>query len=258
MSYYIYEDVQIIYVHGKDCIKFLQSQVTNDLTLLNSQKNIQLNALCNRKGRVITISFIYYLATNKLLLSVPQNIANQVTQTFKKYAIFSKVIFEKIYNYKLVYTDDVNKESFLLQHNIVSSKEDIQSTVDQKNLYKDLICKKIPVIDKSNTEKFLPMEIGLDTLHAVNYQKGCFMGQEVIARMKYLGNSKKKLLSIKIKNMLSSDNKLYDFYDKKIADVVNRVYVDDQCYILAVFQPTDFINEKEIILQGKEVCAHIL
>lgn len=51
-------------------------------------------------------------------------------------------------------------------------------------------------------EKALPMESGFDELHAIDWQKGCYMGQELTARMKYRALVKKRLLPVRIDGAL--------------------------------------------------------
>lgn len=249
MSYHLYDNKQIIRAFGPDCINFLQGQLTNDITLLNSNNTIQLNALCNQKGRVIALLFIGYVAENELLLALPNNLVNRMLETLKKYSLFSKISFEVCTDYQLVYSSNKNEQGFLLQHGIINmTKHHIKSTINLYSVKKDNIFQKLPIINIDNTEIFLPAELNLDQFNAVNYQKGCFMGQEIIARMKYRGNLKKELLSIETKSRILSTNKLQDIEGKKIADIVNYIIIKNHSYILAVFNQK--IDNKLILLHG--------
>ena len=50
--------------------------------------------------------------------------------------------------------------------------------------------------------KFTPEAINLDLLGAINFNKGCYTGQEIVARMHYLGNAKKRLYPVTLEGKL--------------------------------------------------------
>lgn len=249
MAYYIYDNIEIIRVSGTDCVKFSQGQLTNDVTLLNADNPMQLNALCNQKGRIIALFFMRFVAENDLLLALPRNLADQALQALRKYAVFSKITFETYDHYQLVYSQNDHQKGFFLQHNIIDlSQTKFPVLLALEEVQKDNVCQQLPLIDIHNTEVFLPAELNLDRLHVVNYQKGCFMGQEIIARMKYRGNLKKYLLSIETDKALPPAEKLQNLEGKNIADIVNQVNINNKSYVLAVFNHV--IENTPIILQG--------
>ena len=61
-----------------------------------------------------------------------------------------------------------------------------------------------------------PMEFGFERMGAIDFQKGCFIGQEVIARVKYKGSIKKKYISFKINSSEIIDNANINDINKKI------------------------------------------
>ncbi|WP_192485030.1 MULTISPECIES: YgfZ/GcvT domain-containing protein [Cysteiniphilum] len=248
MAYYIYEEFEVIRVFGADCVKFLQGQLTNDVTLLNADNPMQLNALCNQKGRIIALFFMRFVAENDLLLALPKNLADQALQALRKYAVFSKISFETSDQHQLIYSQNDDEKGFLLQHAIVEVSQQLVSSLNFDEVQKENICQQLPMIDIHNSETFLPAELNLDRLDVISYQKGCFMGQEIVARMKYRGNLKKSLLSIETDKALPPTQKLQNVDGKNIADIVNQVNIDDKSYILAVFNHV--IENMPIILQG--------
>ncbi|WP_440683614.1 CAF17-like 4Fe-4S cluster assembly/insertion protein YgfZ [Cysteiniphilum halobium] len=248
MAYYIYDNIEMIRVFGTDCVKFLQGQLTNDVTLLNADNPIQLNALCNQKGRIIALFFMHFIVENEFLLALPSNLADQTLQALRKYAVFSKITFETSDQYQLVYSQNQNEEGFFLQHTIIDVSQQLAAnSLSFDEVQKENICQQLPMIDIHNSEVFLPAELNLDRLDVVSYQKGCFMGQEIIARMKYRGNLKKSLLSIKTDKALPTAEKLQSLEGKNIADIVNQVDINDHSYVLAVFNQV--IDNTPIILQ---------
>lgn len=256
MYYFHYQNVRSVYVYGLDCVNFLQGQLSNDLRRLNFSRELQLNSLCNQKGRVIGLFFTYYISENSLILSLPKNHVNFILLALKKYAIFSKITFKITDKYHLIYlnTERVfSKFSSLNHHKIVNQVllENIKSNYDnfsylqvqQQNIYQQF-----PWIDAENTGKFLPLELNLDQFQVVSYNKGCFMGQEIITRMKYRGKSKKRLLSVALDFDLPKMDYLYNNEQNIIAKVINQVVLDKKTYFLAIFNHV--MNDINIILAG--------
>ena len=236
MSSFMYPDVVIVEAYGKDCFKYLQSKFTNDLTQLNSRNPTQINALCNPKGRVIALFFTTYKTKESLLFGLPVDNFESVLEYLEKYAIFSKIKFKKNNSYKLVYNkNSAHNFSKYYNHTIIhKEKFNIDHSLLLEHVEKDNICNQLPMINRKNTGKFLPAELNLDSFNAISYEKGCFLGQEIIARMKYLGKTKKYLKSILIEN---NDKKLVKLEDdgKLVASIINQVLIEDKVYILALF-----------------------
>jgi len=256
MSYFHYQNIQAVYIHGSDCIAFLQGQLSNDLGKLAPSNRLQLNALCNQKGRVIGLFFTYYISDNALILALPNNHVDFILAALRKYAVFSKISFEPTDNYHLIYSTNealLSQSSSLYQHTIINQGvlQDItsnHSALSDLQIQQQNICQQLPWIDAENSERFLPLELNLDQWHAVSYNKGCFMGQEIIARMKYRGNLKKRLLSVVVDFAPPNTDKLYNPEQKAIAEVVNQVTIDNKTYLLAVFN--HLVDEDNIVLAG--------
>ncbi len=172
---------QTITVTGEDKLKFLQGQITADLNLLESEDYI-ISAYCNRQGRVISVFYIVKNNNDYVLLFIGDTAEIFIDQ-IKKYSVFSKISFSNIFD--TACTDALDK----LNNNIVS-----KLVLQQTGYY---IENKIPVIYKQHSGEFLPGNLNLIDLGAVSFKKGCFLGQEIIARVFYKGKNKKELAIIK-------------------------------------------------------------
>jgi folate-binding protein YgfZ len=81
---------------------------------------------------------------------------------------------------------------------------------------------KIPNIFKESQGQFIPQSLNLDILNAVNFKKGCYTGQEIVARTHYLGDSKRRMFQADL-----SINELFNIGDpilannNKVGQVVN-------------------------------------
>ncbi|MCD5384445.1 MAG: amino acid transporter, partial [Candidatus Pacebacteria bacterium] len=209
--------------------KFLQGLVTADLNILTRDNNILLTAFANLKGRIISLCFVKYIADDRLLLSVEEGVVEQLLEWLKKYGMFSKVTFSINNNYSLFFT----KDGFL-NHDI-SEKDSLVSDTSFEQIQKENIINKLTTIDSQNFEKFLPAELELDNVeNVVCYTKGCYMGQEVIARMHYKAKLKKELAVVRSQSDIVETD-LKDENNKPLANVVNKAFIDSECYMLVVF-----------------------
>ena len=159
---------KLIEVSGTDKIAFLQGQLTQDVSCL-SKSTKKLAAWCNPKGRVI-VTMSLLLSEEAIVLVVPAGIAESILDKLAMYRLRSDVSF--------ALSDAIHD----------SSSSSIQ--FDQKHL----ILHGIPIIDETNSESYTPHMLNLDKLSAISFDKGCYTGQEVVARTEHLGNSKRRMM----------------------------------------------------------------
>ncbi|MGQ4005479.1 amino acid transporter [Francisellaceae bacterium CB300] len=228
MNNYQYQNIKILEVSGVDTKKFLQGLTTADLNLLSEENDLLLTAFANLKGRIISLCFVKYVDDNKLQLSVDKSVLEDLISWLKKYGMFSKVSFAENNEYSLVY-----REGGFLNHNII--KDAKQSNTSFEEIQRQNIINKLAFINVDNFEKFLPAELELDDIkNVVCYTKGCYMGQEVIARMHYKAKLKKELAVVR-SDLDITQIELKDENSKPLANVVNKVFIDGVCYMLVVF-----------------------
>lgn len=159
---------KLITAAGTDAVEFLQGQLTQDVTLL-AEAGQSLAAWCNPKGRVmVTIRLVQM--NGDIGLVVPANMADRVIQRLNMYRLRSSVEFGA--------PSDGWKDLV---------DEELADPVA-------LIRAGIPTIDQSNSEAYTPHMLNLDKLGAISFRKGCYTGQEVVARTEHLGKSKRRLM----------------------------------------------------------------
>lgn len=152
-------------ISGTDAAKFLQGQVTCDVTTLQPDA-IQLAALCNPQGRIISL-FHIVKHQDAYYLYMPSDMVALTQQALKKYAVFYKVVMQP-------FTEKLSEH--LMQK--------LNDAIDDPLT---------PVVYTETSGKFLPHELNLDKLNAISFDKGCYTGQEIIARMHYRGKLKTHL-----------------------------------------------------------------
>lgn len=213
----------LIQVSGVDAAKFLQGQVTCNVMEVTDTES-RMGAHCDPKGRV---QFLFRIIkhTDNYYLSLPREIIDHAISLIKKYAVFFKVKLEDVSEkWMSVGIDDVNKvkkyfdhlpaindqvinlenkilikvkadsERFLLLMPITELTEKL--TINNETWQLQNIKAGIAEIDLQNTDEFTAHDLNLPELNAVSFTKGCYTGQEIVARMHYLGKLKQHLHSI--------------------------------------------------------------
>jgi folate-binding protein YgfZ len=100
----------------------------------------------------------------------------------------------------------------------------------------------VPVITAATQDKFVPQTVNWDVLGGVNFQKGCYTGQEIIARTQYLGRLKERLYAFAAPTAaiaIASGDRLYspEFGEQPCGTVVNAAAAPrGGCELLAVVQ----------------------
>ena len=183
-------------VSGKDANNFLQSQFTNDINIINSKKYIQINAYCQHQGRILALIWVFK-HENELYISFLDELAELIVSKFDLYKMMSEVVLEdfteKLYIYGFI--DEKCPECYKIINNlsIFLSKEKLQVS-EYFNWEVNSISNMLPEIYPGTSEKFTPQALNLDIDElGVSFSKGCYPGQEVVARMHYLGKPKRRL-----------------------------------------------------------------
>ena len=181
-----------ITVSGSDAFEFLQGQLTNDLKRLESEAEI-LSAWCNPKGRVIWFGTVWSTDAGFGMSAVAET-AEDIVQRLTMFRFRSKVEFEIV---------------------------DEGATVDPV----DLIRGGYPVIGAAQSEQFTPHMLNFDLLDAVSFDKGCYTGQEIVARTHYKGTTKRRTLRFESEQPVSVGDKV-SLDGRDIGEVLNASGTD--------------------------------
>ena len=237
-------DLGILKITGTDATQFLQGQLTcniNELTISNSF----FAAFCNAKGRTIS-TLLILKNTDSFLLIIPNELIDVVSKKFQMYILRSDVQIQNATNELCLlgitstnrdFFSDLPNTDFAVnnsaeiaiklpstdcRHLIISSAKQAitlwtQLTQD-KNInisnstnwnYQD-ISAGIAWLTIATSEEFIPQMLNIDKLGGISFNKGCYTGQEIIARTHYLGKTKRELFLAECENtaMLDSESKI--------------------------------------------------
>lgn len=214
----------VLKVTGPQAEDLLQGQLTIDVTRL-SRREGNLAAICDAKGRVLSLFYIcYFNEAYYLILSAP--LLELTYKILAKYAVFYKTTLQKnpeeVNILGLTVSannlEEVRKDFSIcfIQLNLQSSRRIClgeQSMIAQlkkasnssENLMQwkqENILEKIPEIYLETSGLLLPHDLGLPALGAVDFNKGCYTGQEIIARMQYRGKLKNNLYRASLKRTI--------------------------------------------------------
>lgn len=179
----------LIKVFGPDSLDFLQGQLTNDLRKLEPGVSVRC-AWCNPKGRVIC-TMLVSMDEDGYALLLPTELAEDVVKRLTMFRFRAKVELE-----------------------IVAAPD----SCDPSQLIRD----GIPYIGHDQSEKFTAHMLNLDLLDAISFDKGCYTGQEIVARTHYRGASKRRLHRFTADGDVSAGDKVMDG-DRAVGDVVNAI-----------------------------------
>ena len=202
-----------ILASGSDAFEFLQAQLSNDLRLLEERAEL-LSAWCNPKGRVICILRLRRRDEGYEML-LPAELADSVLKRLTMFRFRSKVELEPA----------------------AASPEDLRIPGSTHDWQLENLRAGLAEIWQAQSEQFTPHMLNLDLIGAVSFDKGCYPGQEIVARTHYRGSSKRRTHRFESAEPVSAGDKVSDG-ERDIGEVLNAIGTD----LLAVI-PSDKADE---------------
>jgi len=205
----------LIKVSGIDAESFLQAQFTNDISLLRIN-DVQLSAYCQHQGKIIALFWVMR-SEESFLLSFPTDLAEKVIARLQMFIIMSDVSIEDISNQysQIGLINENDSSTYSINENlsllIASNLEkNIEMSSNNDEWTKACIDSQIPEVFLSTSEKLVPQMLNLDINEVgVNFSKGCYPGQEVVARLHYLGEAKRRLFAFQCDSEVQIGDNLY-------------------------------------------------
>ena len=186
----------LIELRGEESCKFLQGQVTCDIDSL-APNQIMYGAHCSPKGRVIFLFCARLAEDQSVILETHPSVLEIAIASLSKYAVFFKTEISDISHLGL--SSDISQSDL---ERIRSGRADI--TIE-------------------TSELFIPQMLNLDVLEYISFSKGCYTGQEVVARAHYRGTVKRRMyyLQLASSSIPTPGVAILDHNDKSIGNIVN-------------------------------------
>lgn len=197
-------------ISGVDAVTFLQGYTTCDLAALKND-TAQLGAVCNIQGRMLA-SFIVIRQGQDLILRMHKSLVPEIIAFLGKYIVFSKAelsdISEGLRCYGALNPEStpgeppypVRTDGGTITIDLGNREErwtaanDAPTTTGMIEQWNDAELEAgVAWVDKDSCEKYLPQMFNYHQLGGISFTKGCYLGQEIVARMQYRGALKKRL-----------------------------------------------------------------
>jgi tRNA-modifying protein YgfZ len=259
--------LSVLTVSGKDAAQFLQGQITCNVYDVTSTQS-SLGAICNPKGRAIS-TFLLTKSADAFLMVLPKELLVTVRDRLKKYVLRSAVtLTDSSDNLCLLGLTDESNADFLATEaqttavrvnfgnrclviadvdNAISLwseylAQGYQASDSTQWLYLDILAG-IPWLTLATSEEFIPQMLNLDKLGGISLTKGCYTGQEIVARTHYLGKAKRALFIAECKAATPEANaNIIDANEQVVGNVL--LAHDDK--LLIVLQLADTAQQLQL------------
>jgi len=257
------EDAGIVRVSGVDAVKFLQGQLSNDVSKLSAQQSL-LAGYHNPQGRTIALLRLVQWNTDDILAVLPRELAAVVTARLAKYVLRAKVkIVDESAQWRIVGLVGAQAQGdgavFVrvgdqpprwlaispvdaATHAGAESRADGMfplldyTPIDRATWRRLEVASGQPQVYAATSEEFVAQMLNLDALNAIAFDKGCYTGQEVIARAHYRGRVKRRMQRFVSRQPLQlAPGDAGEFADGRSFKVVSSAPLEDgRCDFLAV------------------------
>lgn len=185
------DDLGVLRLRGPDVVRFLQGQLSNDIERLSPGTPL-LAGLHNAQGRVIAVLRLIGLAPDDVLAVLPAALAQPVATRLQRYVLRARVQIEQASAHRAVYgvQGPAGREIRVTAQGQPAPDGRPMPAADW--LAGD-IAAGLPQVYPATSEQFLAQMLNLDLVDAVSFTKGCYTGQEIVARAHYRGRVKRRM-----------------------------------------------------------------
>jgi tRNA-modifying protein YgfZ len=266
----------LIRFSGEEARAFLHNQLSCDVAALTFGRSTY-GAYCNPKGRVLA-SFLLWRSEQGLFMQLPSSLREPIQQQLSKFILRSKVKAENFADdpaligvagkdaaarlqqvlgaaptapHDVVHVDGTTIIRLPVDRYVIAVPSEQAPRLAEALGAADqagpehwewlIIRAGIPVILPATQEQFVPQMVNLDLIGGVSFQKGCYPGQEIVARMHYRGTLKQRMVlaNVAVADRPQPGDKLYSpsFGEQASGAIVNAARSPESGHdVLAVVQ----------------------
>lgn len=214
-------DHGLVTLQGPDAVAFAQAQFANDLNALEAGR-WQWSTWLTPKGRVIAVFAVLRPAADQLMLVLPDVPAVELAAALKRFVFRKQVVIEAPATLEVqgALTAPLRAQGALLDVQDGAIELDIGSSHQPRLLrvssqqapedvaalarWRDIDLRHgLPRLDASQREQWTPQQLSLERLHAFSVKKGCYPGQEIVARTHFLGKAKRGVVLLESDALLT-------------------------------------------------------
>ena len=229
---------------GPDSRKFLQGQTTCDFEQLTPERHLP-GAYCTPQGRMVCDFRAIQLEPEKIVLLMHKDLCDPAAAVFSKYIVFSRCELTDISESHAVlasWTEQAGSEAY----EVVAAGDPYETrcealraagahSVPENDWQIRQLRSGIGHVEAATSELFLPQALNYQATGHINFSKGCYTGQEIVARMHYRGKVKRPmyLASMTGPDVPPAGDKILESGGKPIGEVVNAVADGEGILVLA-------------------------
>ena len=221
-------ELGVISVSGADAVSFLQSQLTSDVGRLGTEQ-VQLSGYCTAKGRLLA-TFHQWRADDTVFLRTPHEVVASVVKRLSMFVLRAKARVTDVSDawtttallgagstrvlndaglaapdspWTSAQTGDVRVDRVLptldgVERFLLTTRSDRElpfslARTPANAWWLSEIEAAVPTVFAATQERFVPQMINFEVLGGVDFKKGCYPGQEIVARSQYLGKLKRRM-----------------------------------------------------------------
>lgn len=224
-------DTSVLQIEGSEATRFAQAQFMNDLDTLEVG-SWQWNGWLNAKGRLIALFLLARPGPDRLWLVLPDMAAGELLPRLQRMVFRSKValslpalvacaapgasppaaraLVQDEDRWRL--SPDGHRVLALIPETSLPANQDATAAWRDADLAAG-----IPRLDTAQAERWTPHMLSLQSLPAFSVRKGCYPGQEIVARTHFLGQSRRSLW--RIEGEALAPGELMDADGQSVGDV---------------------------------------
>lgn len=198
------EQYRLIEVTGADSEKYLQGQLTCDVAKLEIGHQT-LTCHCDPKGKISALFRLYRHQADHFFIVIRQELLPEALVQLRKYAVFSKITFTELDmpilgtksgEFIAKFSDEITacRIDGSPARYLIWGNTSLEANHNGKEWDLIDIQNGIPILHAINQFELIPQAINLQKIEqAISFTKGCYIGQETIARAKYRGANKRAM-----------------------------------------------------------------
>jgi folate-binding protein YgfZ len=163
---------------GPDAAKFLQGQLSNDMTALRDDR-LMLAGLHNPQGRVLALLRLAALQADHIVALLPAELAEPTMATLRRYVLRAKLT--------------IGNESDATALEALAAQLPAVAQLLAPGARAHAIAAGLPQVYAATSGAFVAQMLNLDCVAGISFTKGCYTGQEIIARAHYRGRIKRRM-----------------------------------------------------------------
>jgi folate-binding protein YgfZ len=256
------DELATLHISGPDARSYLQGQLTQDMNALTHER--VLLAACNSpQGRVQGVLWMVDRADG-IAAIVPTSMRAKIIERLRKYVLRAKVRVES--NEQLVVGRALPEGTFAPTvgvhieragishltlapslHLVLASADSMEKPSGHAARWRlEQIRAGIPQVHPETYEAFVAQMLNLDTLGAISFEKGCYTGQEIVARAHYRGAVKRRMFRFSAEAAPPAPGTRVLSGGQHAGEVVDAAAVSDGCELLAVINLAQIDSPLEV------------